>query len=54
MRAGREVGAELRFCDLPAGETLGEAPTAGYGPHPDPLPEGEGLLHYDEPWRVAR
>ena len=44
MRAGREVGAEVRFCDLPASEMLEMdlTPQLLDGPHPDPLPGGEG------------
>ena len=37
LRAGREVGAELRFCDLPASETL----EIDLTPQP-PLLRGEG------------
>ena len=38
MRAGREVGAELAFCDLPVSEMLKESPT----PQPPPHCDGEG------------
>ena len=38
LRAGREVGAELRFCDLPASETLGWQEVAEESPTPLPPP----------------
>jgi hypothetical protein len=42
LRVGREVGAELAFCDLPASETLGWVDVEPLTPRP-PLPcEGEG------------
>jgi len=40
LQAGREVGAELRFCDLPASETLGW--DEAEDPQARPLPDGEG------------
>src|SRR4051812_35693451 len=43
MQAGREVGAELRFCDLPASEMLGRADTEeSPTPQPPPPCAGEG------------
>ena len=66
LQAGREVGAELRFCDLPAGESLdealipqlalpaaGEGEEVGYGTFTDALAEAAGFDSFEGFWEAT-